>query len=177
MLIIQKLRLITVLDIVYVITFAFIGACGGSGDENGDSFPGPIAGTGIIQGRVVSSDGSPVNAVHVRAVNTSNSDIQLSAFSGIGPGLTIQNGVFTIDGVPAGNYRVLIEKLDGRSPAFQNTRYSSFVVLNSSPSISFPDEYFNGTEESSFDDPFDFTVINVMEDQTTQDINFITNDG
>lgn len=177
MLISQKFRLLILLGTFYVIAFACISGCGGgSGDENGDSTPGPVTGTGSIQGRVVSSNGAPLNAVHVRAVNVSNSNIQLSAFSGIGPGLTFQNGVFIIDGVPAGNYRVLIEKLDGRSQAFQNTRYSSFVVLNS-PSISLPDEYFNGADESSFDDPFEFTVISVTEGQTIQGINFITNDG
>jgi hypothetical protein len=77
--------------------------------------------------------------------------------------------------VPSGNYRILIEKLDGRSLAFQDFRYSDFVEQNS-PSISFPDEYFNGVEESSDDNPQDSVEITVINGQTTGGINIITND-
>ncbi|MFQ5788695.1 MAG: hypothetical protein ACE5H1_12030, partial [Thermodesulfobacteriota bacterium] len=83
-------------------------------------------------------------------------------------------GVFRIDGAPPGNYRILIEKLDGRSLVFDDFRYSQFVQSNS-PLISFPDEYYNGDTESSTDDPFDFVEITVLDGQITQDINFITN--
>ena len=137
---------------------------------------------------VTSSDGSPLNAVHVRAVNLSN-NIQLSAFSGIGSAvnakllntgtnskLIVQNGLYVIEGVPAGTYRVLIEKMDSRSPVFDPVRYDTFVLINN-PTISFPDEYYNGANESSTDNPLESVVVTVNADQTTQNINFITNDS
>jgi len=174
----KKFKFFATLTTFCIITLALISGCGGGGDGDGndESTPTPIIGTGSIQGTVRSSSGTPLNAIHVRAVNISDDNIQLSAFSGIGPNLTFQNGVFRIDGVPAGDYRVLIEKLDGRSSTFEDNRYSNFVGLNS-PLISFPDEYFNGAAESSLDNPLDFAVITVTEDQTTQGINLITNDG
>ena len=117
-----------------------IGGCGGGGDGNGDEpdmmdptptpvptpSPTPVPTTGAIQGKVTSPTGNPLNAVHVRAVNLSDGT-QLSAFSGIGSTgsnnklsnlsgtntkLIIQNGIFLIENVPAGNYRVLIEKME-----------------------------------------------------------------
>jgi len=162
-------------------------ACGGGNDSSTRQSnpspppPSPTAtppstnGVGSIQGMVISSARTPLNAVHIRAVKVDGPNIQLGAFSGIGPNLTFQDGVLRIDEVPAGNYRILIEKLDGRSPAFDDFRYSQFVQSNS-PLISFPDEYYNGERESSTDDPLDFIEITVMGGETTQDIIFITND-
>jgi hypothetical protein len=149
---------------------------GGNGSNPGPdmSLPAPLLG-GAIQGTVTSSQGIPLNGVHVRAVKVDNPNIQISAFSGIGPNLTFRDGEFRIDGVPAGNYRILVEKLDGRSPVFQDFRYSDFVDQNS-PLISFPDEYFNGAEESSDDNPEDFVEITVTSGQTTGGIDIITND-
>lgn len=138
--------------------------------------PAGANGKGAIQGMVTSSNGIPLNAIHVRAVNVSNTDIQISSFSGIGDNLTFDDGVFYIGGVPPGDYRVLIERLDGRSSGFDSERYSAFVATNS-PGISFPDEYYNGAGESSTDNPTEFVVVTVTGGQTTQGINFITNDG
>ncbi|HEX9666534.1 MAG TPA: carboxypeptidase-like regulatory domain-containing protein [Thermodesulfobacteriota bacterium] len=165
------------------IIFTLSGSCDGGGEESGGdgSNPGPDMNltepllNGAIQGTVTSSRGSPLNGVHVRAVKVDNTNIQISAFSGIGPNLTLRDGEFRIDGVPSGNYRILIEKLDGRSLVFQDFRYSDFVKQNS-PLISFPDEYFNGTEESSDDDLEDSVEIIVINGQTTGGINIITND-
>jgi hypothetical protein len=157
------------------------GSCDGGSQGSGGTGPGtdmnliePLF-NGAIEGTVTSSRGFPLNGVHVRAVNVDNTDIQISAFSGIGPNLTFRDGEFRIDGVPSGKYRILIEKLDGRSLAFQAPRYGVFVEQNS-PSISFPDEYFNGAEESSDDNPEDSVEITVTNGQTTGGINIITND-
>lgn len=163
--------------------FALSGSCDGGGKESGGNGSNPNPDTGLtrplfggaIEGTVTSSLGSPLNGVHVRAVNVNNTNIQISAFSGIGPSLTFRDGEFRIDGVPPGKYRILVEKLDGRSPAFQDFRYGDFVDQNS-PLISFPDEYFNGAEESSDDNPEDFVDITVTDGQTTGGINIITND-
>ena len=155
------------------------------GDDDDDIVP-PVAGMGAIRGMVTSPSGIPLNAVHVRAVNLSNNS-QLSAFSGIGSTsntklsnsknnnkFIIQNGIYLIEGVPPGNYRVLIEKMDSRSLVFDPDRYSDFVFLNN-PGISFPDEYYNGENESSSDNPLDFDVVTVNAGQTTQNINIIAN--
>ena len=176
-----KLSIIPLLFLAII--FILSVSCDGGSDESGGngSNPGPDMNLteplfdGAIQGTVTSSQGFPLNGVHVRAVNVDNTNIQISAFSGIGPNLTLQNGEFRIDGVPAGNYRILIEKLDGRSLAFQARRYSDFVGQNS-PSISFPDEYFNGADESSDDDPGDSVEVTVRNGQTTGGIDIITND-
>jgi hypothetical protein len=167
----------------FAIIFILSGSCDGGSEESGGngSNPGPDMNlteplfNGAIQGTVISSRGSPLNGVHVRAVKVDNTNIQISAFSGIGPNLTLRDGEFRIDGVPPGNYRILIEKLDGRSLAFQDRRYSEFVEQNS-PLISFPDEYFNGAEESSDDNTQDSVEITVINGQTTGGINIITND-
>jgi len=66
--------------------------------------------------------------------------------------------------------------MDSRSQVFEPFRYSDFVETNN-PIISFPDEYYNGTDESSTDNPSDFVVVTVNAGQTTQNINFITNDS
>lgn len=163
------------------IIFILSGSCDGGSNESGGNGPAPDTNLleplfdGAIQGTVTSSTGSPLNGVHVRAVKVDNPDIQISAFSGIGPNLIFRDGEFRIDGVPSGNYTVLIEKLDGRSLAFQARRYSDFVE-ETNPSISFPDEYFTGAEESSDDNPEDSVEITVRNGQTTGAIDIITND-
>ncbi len=172
----------------FVLIVILIIGCGGGGDGDGNGNGEPVISTGSISGMVTSSDGSPLNAVHVRAVNLSN-NMQLSACSGIGSTvnakllntgtnskLIVQNGLYVIEGVPTGTYRVLIEKMDSRSPVFEPVRYSIFVILNN-PTISFPDEYYNGANESSTDDPLESVVVTVNVGQTTQNINFITNDS
>jgi hypothetical protein len=112
-----------------IITILSVSCDGGSNGSGGDgSNPGPDMNPsdplfdGAIQGTVTSSQGFPLNGVHVRAVNVDDTNIQISAFSGIGPNLTFRDGEFRIDGVPAGNYRILIEKLDGRAPVFEKER-------------------------------------------------------
>lgn len=160
-----------------------LGSCDGGGEESGEdgSNSGPDMNLieplfrGAIQGTVTSAAGFRLNGVHVRAVRVDDTNIQISAFSGIGPNLTFRDGEFRIDGVPAGNYRILIERLDGRSPVFEDRRYSDFVRENS-PLISFPDEYFNGANESSNDDPQDSVEVRVVNGETSGGINFITND-
>jgi hypothetical protein len=122
---------------------------------------------------VTSSGGSPLNGVHVRAVNVANNDIQVGAFSGIDSGLTLRDGAYFIEGLPPGNYRVLIEKIDGRGNVTPNT-LGSFVSSNA-PNLVFPDEYYNAERESDNDDPNDFEEVTVTANQTTNGIDFITN--
>jgi len=179
MTLLKSLRIVNLFISFLFLLSVIFGACdggGGEGEENPPPDPGTtLPGTGAIQGNVISSNGFTLNAVHVRAVSIDNQNIQISAFSGIGPNLTFQDGVYRIDGIPQGDYLVLIERLDGRSMVFNKERYSVFVRINS-PLLSFPDEYFNGDGESSTDKPLDSVKVTVVNGQTTQGINFITND-
>lgn len=139
-----------------------------------DNPPPQSTSFGAIRGMVTTSGGSALNAVHVRAVNVANNDIQVGAFSGIDSGLTLSDGAYFIQGLPPGTYRVLIERIDGRGNVTKNT-LGSFVSSNA-PNLVFPDEYYNGDRESDHDDPNDFEEVTVSPDQTTNGIDFITND-
>lgn len=166
---------------LYIVAVLSMVACGSGGDDsgqnggnNGGGNPG-AENTGMLRGTVTSSSGSPLNAVHVRAVSVSDSNLQISTFSGVTSDLRIRDGFFEITGLPPGNYVVLIEKMDSRTRAFSPSRYSDFVISDT-PSISFPDEYFNGMNESSDDDPDDFVEVGVQAGRVTGGIDIITND-
>ena len=146
----------------------------GSTDDDNDGNT-PESGNGTIRGTVMSSSGELLNGVHVRAVDVDDTDQQISAFSGIDSDIFFADGVFSIQNVPPGSYRILIEKMDSRNSVFNPTRYSLFVIMEN-PSISFPDEYYNGTDESDSDDPLEFNVITVTAGNTVNGIDFITND-
>ena len=171
-----------ILSALFLIVFSFYSCGGGGGDDdnNGDDNPqqppisAPFAEFGSIRGSVEDASGQPLNAVHVRAVNITNTNIQISSFSGVTTNKSIVNGFFQIDRLPPGNYRVLIEKLDGRSGVFNDTIYSDFVE-DQNPFLAFPDEYYNGNDESSTDDPGDFVAVNVEAGEITTGIDFITN--
>lgn len=171
-----------VITFILITSFLLV-SCGGGGgsdnNDNGNGDPGlpptaPTQNFGSIRGSVESAGGTPLNAVHVRAVNINNTNIQISSFSGVSPNMMIVDGFFQIDRLPPGNYRVLIERLDGRSGVFADTIYSDFVE-DQNPFIAFPDEYFNGEDESSTDNPADFVVINVVAGEISTGVDFVTN--
>ena len=146
------------------------------GDDDDDDFMDDstlLTGTGIIRGSVVSSTGTPLNGVHVRAVNVDDTDIQMSSFSGIDSDLELEDGAFSIQNLPPGTYRVVIEKMDDRSSAFDPDRYSLFVIAGTN--VNFPDEYWNGADESDEDDPSEFEEIVVSNGSTVNGIDIITN--
>ena len=169
---------------IFLVSFSVSGGCGG-GDDNGginsdspsvagDDPNPPETGTGVIRGTVVSPDGTPLNGVHVRAVNIDDTKIQISSFSGIDSNLIFVNGAFSIQNIPPGSYRVLIERMDSRNAAFVAfRRYSDFMDAATTPN--FPDEYYNGSDESDTDNTFDFEVITVTNGSTVDGINIITN--
>lgn len=175
-----------------ILIILFVAACE-SGDSNRESDPDlPIiptqcindnfidnfnvreTGTGVIIGSIVSSNSVPLNGVHVRAVNIDNTDLQISTYSGINTDLEIQNGAFSIQNIPEGTYRVVIEKMDSRAGAFQINRISDFLITNAT-TLNFPDEYWNGAEESDEDNPADFEPIVVTNGSTVNGIDIITN--
>lgn len=143
-------------------------------DDFMDDFNPPETGTGVIRGSVVSSTGIPLNGVHVRAINIDNRDSQMSSFSGIDSDLDLEDGAFSIQNLPPGTYRVVIEKMDTRSSAFDPNRYSQLVIDGTN--LEFPDEYWNGANESDDDNPSDFEPIVVANGTTVNGIDIITND-
>ena len=161
------------------------GGTGGDDDDDDvvmDDPSPPAEGTGIIRGMVVSSGSTPLNGVHVRAVNVDDTNIQISSFSGIDCDLDytfmVTGGKFCIQNVPAGTYRVLIEGLvgPGKPAAFDPDRYSPYII-NEVTDIEFPDEYWNGVSESNSDDPMEVETIVVIDGMTVAGIDFVTNDG
>lgn len=186
----KKINLVTLIMILF--SFSMIVACdSGSnretdpdipippvvGDDDDDDFMDDsplLTGTGIIRGSVVSSSGTPLNGVHVRAVNIDDTDIQMSSFSGIDSDLELEDGAFSIQNLPPGTYKVLIEEMDDRSSAFDPDRYSQFVIAGTN--VSFPDEYWNGDDESDDDNRFDFEPIVVTNGSTVSGIDIVTND-
>jgi len=149
---------------------------GDDDDDDDDDFVDDtplLSGTGIIRGSVVSSTGTPLNGVHVRAINIDNTDLQMSSFSGIDSNLDIEDGAFSIQNIPPGTYRVVIEKMDDRSSVFDPARYSDFVIAGTT--LDFPDEYWNGADESDEDTPSDFEPIVVTNGSTVNGIDIITN--
>ena len=197
----KKIKLFFGILILILISFSIVGGCGGGSDNKetdpesppaaddggggagtvgegggtggGGSNP-PETGTGEIRGSVVSSTGTPLNGVHVRAVNIDDTSIQIASFSGIGTNLSLVDGAFSIQNVPPGDYRVLIEEMDDRNSVFDPDRYSAFVIMEAT-NLNFPDEYYNGVDESSTDVTTDFITITVTNGSTVSGINFITN--
>ena len=178
--------------LLLILSFTFVVACdSGSnretdpdiptppivGDDDDDDFMDdpnpPQTGTGEIRGSVVSSTGIPLNGVHVRAININNTDSQMSSFSGIDSDLVLEDGAFSIQNLPPGTYRVVIEKMDDRSSAFDPDRYSLFVIAGTN--LNFPDEYWNGADESDEDDTSDFEPIVVTNGSTVNGIDIVTN--
>jgi len=148
---------------------------GGGGVPPMDDPTPPDTGTGEIRGSVVSLIDGPLNGVHVRAINIDDTNVQISSFSGIDTDLMLVDGAFSIQNVPPGTYRVLIERLDGDPAAFTPGRFSIFILDEATTTI-FPDEYWNDAGESAIDDPMDFETVVVTNGMTVNGIDFITND-
>jgi len=149
---------------------------GGGGEPPMDDPTPPDTGTGEIRGSVVSSIDGSLNGVHVRAINVDDPNIQISSFSGIDTDLMLVDGAFSIQNVPPGTYRVLIERLDGDPAAFTPGRFSPFII-DEATTLVFPDEYWNDAGESAIDDPMDFETVVVTNGMTVNGIDFITNDA
>ncbi|HWP85047.1 MAG TPA: carboxypeptidase regulatory-like domain-containing protein [Terriglobia bacterium] len=62
--------------------------------------------TGVLSGTVTDSQGAPVRSAHVVAFNDPEGVPVASQLTG-------SNGAYTIAGLPPGNYRILVEPLDG----------------------------------------------------------------
>jgi len=99
---------------------------------------------GSISGTVTRcSDGTAVTGVNVRVVNTANTNIQLSRFTGYDGNTT---GSYVINGIPPGTYRVLIEGLGANG--FTIDRFTTNVPVKAEND--FPTQYYMTTCGSDF---------------------------
>jgi len=153
-------------------------ACGGGGGGSSASVRGEEVSlveeggdldlslsNGTIAGRVVTAAGHPQSSVHLRAVSLADPDIQIGHF-------TDRNGRYEVSQLPEGDYRVIVENINGRG-GVERTRISSTVLA---PTPFFPDEYYDASTESDEDDPLAFSIVTVSAGQTTDGIDFVLND-
>jgi hypothetical protein len=90
---------------------------------------------GSITGTVTRCTGEPVKAANVRAIKTDDNALQLAR-------LTDANGDYTINGVPPGDYFVVVEPLAG------DDDYVSREPIFTNVDTDFTQEFLNETKES-----------------------------
>lgn len=96
--------------------------------------------TGTIEGRVLRcGSGEPLSGVNVRAVNVADPSIQLTRVTGF-DGHT--EGRYVIDGVPPGQYHLVVEPLSG------NDRHLDGLALYTGVDVDFAEEYHNASVEA-----------------------------
>lgn len=120
---------------------------------------------GTISGLVVTAAGDPQSSVHLRAVSLADPNIQIGHF-------TDRNGRYEISQLPEGDYRLIVENINGRG-GVERVRISNSVLA---PTPFFPDEYYDESTESAEDDPLESSIVTVSAGETTDGIDFILND-
>jgi YVTN family beta-propeller protein len=129
---------------------------------------------GTISGQVVDGYHQPngVAGALVLAIGTTNSD-SIHAYSD-------GDGLYSVPGLSPGNYKLYIHPLDGNVFGYPLTAAHISAYLQTLTKITdFPEEFYNGTSESSnpvTDIPTNFTNVSVTAGQTTSGINVITNE-
>jgi hypothetical protein len=111
---------------------------------------------GSIEGTVkrCATGNASVTGANVRAVNVSNSNIQLSRFTGFDGNST---GRFVINGLPPGTYKLIVEPMGANG--FTINRFGS-PPLNAE--IDFPTEYHNPPDEESCTEEIPDTPVNIV---------------
>lgn len=110
------------------VMYPYVGKTGAPLDSDetiaiAELYPKPHAAGGTLTGRVM-GDGGPIYAAQVVALNSGGEPVATA--------LTDQQGNFTIDGLPAGTYRLYAEPLDGPvdvqnlSGVWRNAKVTSF---------------------------------------------------
>jgi|GEM_PF-3457988 len=123
---------------------------------------------GSISGTVKPEQGEGLRAVHVRAVNLANPNIQISRLSGFDGN---RNGFYQINYLPPGDYKVLIEAIDNRA-GVRGDNLEDDGIGAFTP-IGFDDRYYNGAAGLSEKAPGTPVTVRVVGGQVTPDINFI----
>jgi hypothetical protein len=109
---------------------------------------------GTIEGAVTRCGSTDaVTGANVRAVNTANTNIQLSRFSGFDGN---DAGHFVIRGLPPGNYRLVVEPMGAN-----NFSREKFGALPRSLDVDFSTEYHNPPEENDCTEELPDTAVAV----------------
>ncbi len=132
---------------------------------------------GTIKGTVIRPTNEWVQGANVVAVKVDTPLVD--SYSVVSDLLIELTGEFVFNGIPPGEYELLIEPIDPRfvGPA----RVGPFAEDEFSPSFLYPvtKEYYNGERENGYinrDDPQDREMIRVKKGETVSDIEFITNE-
>jgi len=135
--------------------------------------PGFATSFGSISGKIEDGEnsGAPITGALVLATNLATED-SVHAYSD-------ENGDYLLPGLPAGNYKVLIQPLDGDVGGFPLTPALISAHLQTiTNNTDFPEEFYNGGDESgnpATDDPTGFVPVTVNAGTVTSGINFVTN--
>lgn len=135
-------------------------------------YPADNSGLGSISGKVESLGGAPVNAMFVRAIGpVGGPEAHVGAFSNFD---AAGDGNFSIKNLPAGDYRVLIEAVNGRKSVSGDTVATGTNSLGSDPFLFAGDEFWR-LADSYQDDPAAFTLVRVRAGRDTGSVNFVLN--
>lgn len=123
---------------------------------------------GSISGRVLDGrNGSPLTGVHVYAVDSSNGEAVVGAYS-------LQDGRYNLP-VPEGTYFVAIEPMDSAHPGLEPRRFNAVIAVPDN--TFFPRENYDTNEgaiEKGEETPESVVVV---AGQISPDIDFVTNIG
>lgn len=122
-------------------------------------YPEPSFATsfGSIAGKVNRcSNDNAVTGANVRAINTSNTNIQLSRFTGFNGN---DQGSFVINGLPPGSYRLVVEPMGANG--FSINRFTNAGGPPVTAEMDFPTEYHNPPQEDDCSEELPDSAVNV----------------
>ncbi|MHC4223792.1 MAG: hypothetical protein ACYSUN_07375, partial [Planctomycetota bacterium] len=139
------------------------------------NYPADTSGVGSISGSVRAAGGTPVNTIHVRAVGPEGGTIEHIGVLTNEDGS--EQGRYTIEGVPPGAYRVILEAVNGRASIDGGVLAGGSDGLGSEPFVYAADEHWQpgDTFDPAFDDPADLAQIRVRPGVDTGSIDFVLN--
>ncbi len=138
-----------------------------------DNYPEDTAGLGAIAGRVVTAGGLPINQLHVRVVRVGGSEAHIGVFTDrTGRG----DGTFRVPGLTPGEYRVLIEAVNGRNNIDASSVGGDGSGLGSTPFQFAADEFWSrgDTFDPALDDRAVASTVFVRASRDTS-IEFVLN--
>lgn len=171
----MKTRKVYGLVLILISSVVLTTACGGEKGGGGRNklLPGPepvvivAIGEAGIAGQVTDSNGNPINGINVRVVDAANPNIQVAVVSGMNGDL---DGSYRINHLPAGQYRVLIEMLDGRgvdlTPDKIDGLYEAYY-----PEMDIADQYYKISTDGSTG--ADSDEVTLTDGTITEDIDFV----
>ncbi|MHC4547245.1 MAG: hypothetical protein ACYTEZ_00590 [Planctomycetota bacterium] len=138
-------------------------------------YPAATGGLGSISGTVRSVSGTPLNEILVRAVGPmSGAQHHIGVLTNVD---ARNEGRFTVPHLPPGDYRVIVEAVNGRGGVDSGSLAGSGNALGADPFIFAADEYWQpgDTYDPAVDDPTDFALVRVRAGRDTGAVDFVAN--